>query len=172
VKKNPPLPPDDLPFHYRREERVERLPEEVRERIYGTRKRFFIEKRHLIVIIDILLVLAAFGGVTAYRNSLARDSRFAGCRIELMGVVYGEKVLSSLKMTVIDPPEPGTLMEAEFGFEGSGITAAAADLIPSGEGETRLLRAELPLPEELTPLTVRVRSGDEEVLLKKVLRPE
>ena len=168
----PDIPPDELPFHYNREERLNQLPPEVKQRLTGRRKKLFIERRHLIVLIDIILVLVAFGGITAYQKGKAKAADFEGCRLQVMAVVYDGKVLSSLKVTANRQPEPGAVIRADFYFDGQNDPVTVMDLIPDRKGQSRLLRAELIPPEELSPLKVRVIIGENEKYLEKVIKDE
>ncbi len=166
------IPPEDLPFHYDREERTSQLPPRVRERLYGgPRKKFYFDRRLLIVLIDIIIVIVAFFGITAYQNGKARISDFEGCRMELIAINYNDLVLSSLKIEVLEVPEQGRTIEAAFFLE-EGKEKIILDLIPDSPGEVRILRESLPPVEDSQILKVRVKIGEEVAYLEKRISGE
>ncbi len=94
------IPPEDLNFHYNREDRLKQLSPETYRQLYEPRKKVIINKRLLIVLIDILLIVVALITITAYRSSMGRAKGVAGCDLELTGFVYDGTGFLSLKLTV------------------------------------------------------------------------
>lgn len=160
--------PENFNYHYKREERLASMPENVRTSFYGKKKKFFFDRRTLLLLVAILLVAGVYGGITVYEKSKEGRMEFAGCRLELAALVYDNRVLASLKAEALEPVEPGTILEAVFYFQPEQ-PIATADLLPVNPGEVRYFRAELPVPEnpEL-PLQVSVTVGDQEMILSKI----
>ncbi|MBI9103382.1 MAG: hypothetical protein JEY99_13270 [Spirochaetales bacterium] len=166
------IPTEDLPFHYNREERLGQASEEVRNTLYAEgKKRVILDKRLLIIMIDIVIVVIAFIGVTAYQKSLARVGNFEGVKLALVAIEYDGQILASLKVENLAETEPGRIIEAAF-FLKKGEEVVISDLIPASVGGKRVLRETLKPESGFTSLNVRVRIGDNERILKKQISGE
>ena len=165
------IPPDQLPFHYDREERLKSAPDNVKNKVYSPRKKFQVDRRLLIIMIDIVIVVIAFFGITAYQNSKSRIGNFEGLKMELTAVEYDGEVLAGLKILNIEGGEPGRIIEAVFYIE-DGKEKRISDLVPPGSGSTRILRENLdPVPGGGI-LKVKAIIGGNQVLLEKKVTPE
>ena len=84
---------------------------------------------------------------------------------------YNGEILASVKVKTLVEFEAGTIIEAAFSFEGRE-PVIVKDLVPSNQGDRRILRARLEPSEEQNTLNVRVILGDKSVILKKRIEKE
>ena len=163
--------PEKLNFHYRREERTRRLSSAAQKQLYGPKKRIFVNKRHLVVIIDILLIVAALIAVNAYQSGKAKGQNIAGCNVELTGFIYGDRALVSLKITVKEPDKAPDGVTARFSL--AGEEREVEEILPKGGDGVRILRAEFPLPPKTERLVrAEVFLGERKKLLSRELKGE
>ena len=165
------IPPEDLNFHYSRSERTGSLSDEAHRQLYEPRKKLTINKRHMIVIIDILLVVIAFVSVNAYRSSLGTARNVAGCDLELSGFIYDQRALVSLKIQVKDPGKIPDGVTVRFSL--NGREREVTDILPGTSDGIRILRAEFPMEgEEKGRITAEVTLGESSKRLEKALKSE
>lgn len=165
------IPPEELNFHYRREERTREMSKEAQRQLYGPKKKIYINRRHLVVLLDILLIVVALFLVNAYRSGKSRARNFVGCDMELSGFVYDERALVSLKITVKEPDKVPDGVDVRFSL--SGEEREVRDILPKKRDGVRILRAEFPLPQESKRLVkAGIFLGGREKLLEWELKGE
>lgn len=165
------IPPEDLNFHYNREERTSSMSEEARRQLYEPRKKVVINRRHMLVLIDMLLIVVALISVNAYRSGMGKARNIAGCDMELTGFIYDERALVSLKISVRNPKAVPDTVIARFTLAGEELEVR--EILPKGEDSVRIVRAEFPLsPDKERLVTVDVILGEKEQRLEKELTRE
>ena len=171
MNNNGGIPPEDLNFHYNREDRLKQLSAETYQQLYEPRKKVIINKRLLIVLIDILLIVVALITVTSYRSNMGRARGVTGCDLELSGFVYDGMGFLSLKITVTDPDKAPDLMKVRFSLD--EWSEEISDVIPGTLNGVRIIRAQAPVnPDSERRVMAEVFLGEEVKKLEKTISGE
>jgi len=167
------ISPEELNFHYNREERLKSLSPEAKKQLYSTepKRKVFVNKRLLIVMVDILLIVIAFISVSAYRSNMGKVRNIQGCNLELSGFIYDDRALISLKVDVVDHEKIPERITVRFALEDD--IQEITDIIPKGEGATRIVRVEYAMNgRKEGRIMADVTLGDAEKHLEKTLSGE
>jgi hypothetical protein len=165
------IPPEDLNFHYNREARLKQLSSETYRQLYEPRKKVMVNKRLLIVLIDILLIVVALITVTAYRSNMGRARGISGCDLELTGFVYDGTGFLSLKITVTNPDKAPDLVRVRFTLD--QWSEEIPEVVPGIRDGVRIIRAQAPVPPDSERrVSVEVFLGEEIKKLEKTITGE
>ena len=140
--------PGEHHYHYKREDREALLSEETK-RVLKKTKLFTMNRRNMIILADIAVILIftmifapfALGGKT--------NAKIGGFKNNLKAYEFDGSLLISLKVAALEAnPQEAGIVKVVFSCDGSEEEVELIDLLPGSVGEPRILRAELPVPDQ------------------------
>lgn len=138
--------PDNLNFHYSREERYDLLSETERAKFTSDEKGFFKKNRSAkFIITDIIIIVLFFGGWQIYSKFINCCTELAGCSFELTGFAYDGKIMAALYAERKNKAGDGE-EKAEITFISGNEKMRIFAILPEDQGESEIFRSSLALP--------------------------
>lgn len=166
--------PNRFDYHYDREDRLSRLPEELRGKVPvpGSKNVFRRNRTLSVILIDLLLIgLVWFVFLPLIRTGATGSLQ--GYSFSLHGFSYGGKALMSLKAVKEKdgsglPPS----YTASFALSSSDRTIEMQGQLPSALHGSSTLRTSLPLSGKPRAVLCTVTLGGKKLTLKAKLQQE
>ncbi len=137
--------PGDLNFHYNRDEREAMLSEETKKYLTRSKKRFTLNRRNMIILIDIVVIVLITMIFVPLGLSGRSSTRVDNFITTLRAYEYNGRILVSLKVeSGKDNPDEAGIVSVIFSIEDGEETFDSVDLLPSEAAEPRIFRAEFP----------------------------
>ncbi|WP_455382310.1 hypothetical protein [Salinispira pacifica] len=139
--------PGRYSFHYSREERLNAASEQLKRRL-GPQSFFRKYRGPLFILLDVL-VLAGMFGIYLFLTGDQSTVGLPGYAVTMSGVEFGAQGLVVVRITQLDehPSFAGSIVTAEVSLDGTDLSAAEKDVMPTRKGRERIFRFVLePLP--------------------------
>jgi hypothetical protein len=161
-------------YHYNRQERLSKLPEQLRGKISGlTPRGIFRRNRTVSVILVDLMIIAVVWFIFLPLIRTGANGRVDGYLFSLHSFSYGGNALISLTV-VNESGKEGSVpgYSATFGLSSSDRTIEMRGLLPRGAHASATLRARLPLTGRTTAVVCIVTLAGKKLSLKARLQRE
>ncbi|MBI9105195.1 MAG: hypothetical protein JEZ04_00530 [Spirochaetales bacterium] len=140
--------PGEHHFHYNREDREALLSDETK-RVLQKTKLFTMNRRNMIILADIAIILLFTMIFAPFFLGGKTHAKVDGFSTNLKAYVFDGNLLISMKVEAKeDNSLEAGLVKVVFTAEGSDEEVEVIDLLPGSVGEPRVLRAEIPAPND------------------------
>lgn len=167
---------EEYNYHYDRSERTQHLSEGLKQRMENPpRKGIFKQNRGLtILLLDVLIILFIYFIALPFINASFSSATVLGYRFSLSGFVYENTCYLSIKVEAADPDKSvqGDFVTVVFSLQGSEKKTKVIDALPGEKGQTRIIRATLPIKKEEGTALAALTVGEEDVELSAKLKSE
>ena len=166
--------PNRYDYHYNRDDRLAKMPDELRGRVDGALPRgLFRRNRTLGVILIDIMIIALVWFVFLPLIRTGASGRIEGYSFVLKSFSYGGKALISLTAVKEHESRSGSpFYTATFGLSSSNATTEMHGDLPKLLHGSTSLRTSLPLKGKTTAVVCRLTIGTEHLSLKARLQPE
>ncbi|TFG64983.1 MAG: hypothetical protein E4H36_01400 [Spirochaetales bacterium] len=172
MSRNESFSRDDLVFHYNREDRIQHLSPETRER---KRQGIFKSNRSVLLLLINIFVAAVFVFIVVpvLRNS-KKQASYDNCVFSLKGFAYEDRAFVSLKATAIgDRTAPSeNTVQVDFSLAKSGNRLKLSDILPVKKGQSIIIRGEMSLTAGSDTIQAEVSVGGKTLSLLAALELE
>ena len=166
--------PNRFDYHYDRDERLSRMPEEMRRRVTvpGSKNVFRRNRTLSVILIDLVLIgLVWFVFLPLIRTGATGS--LEGYSFSLHGFSYGGKALVSLKVVKgKDVSGPAPSYTATFSLSSSDKSVEMQGQLPAALHGSSTLRTSLPIPGRTPAVLCTVTLGGKKLSLKAKLQQE
>ena len=165
MKKNEYIDPDNLNFHYKRDERLKTLDPSVKDK---GKKGFFKKNRQLkIILFDILIIILAAIILPPLLKSREYKNNVYGCNIRLECFMLDDSILASLIIEKKkDDPDMPEKINAVYNLKGTDYEESVSESIVFDSGSSKTyIRTGLDIYEDAEAVTAYIKFGEKEFSL-------
>lgn len=165
MKRSEYTDPDNLNFHYNRDERLKTLDSAVRDR---DKRGFFKKNKQLkIILIDILIIVLAAVILPPLLKSRTYKNNVYGCNIRFECFMLENSVLASLIIEKKkDDKELPEMINAVYSLKDSDFKKSVSQSVVFDDENSKIyIRTDLEIPEDSDSVTADIIFGDREFRL-------
>lgn len=162
--------PGEPIFHYKREERVAGLPEDLQERILGGKstKRGFLRggafrgnRSLLITFVDVVFLLVLAVVFFFVVRAVGTTGVLSGYSVSTRANQFGDRVMVSIKLKATEDAPGERSVRIRMTYPDGSERVEVSGFLPVNKGDEEIFRGALPYSDEFTSLTADFFTDDD-----------
>ena len=160
--------PQNLHFHYNKEDRISRLSNELK---YPMKESFLKKNRHLfIILIDIIVVSIVFSIVSPIIKN--KSTQLENYKLQLTGYKYDNTILISLKVNALIEKSDTNGIKIKFIINENEYNKVVIGNLPKKKGEQKIFRTNIEYPDKIDSISSEVEINRKMIKIDGILKSE